>query len=127
MALSVGERTAETENVTIVVSEPSGLGKFMLIILYFAICLLVAFLGRNRGLGFLATLLLSILLTPLVATIILLIIRGAAEQPPVAQRAALAGGHGGHAGHGEVICYRCNHKREADKSVEYCTHCGEPL
>jgi hypothetical protein len=100
----------------------------MLIILYFAICLLVAFLGRNRGLGFLATLLLSILLTPLVATIILLIIRGAAEQAPVVQHAALAGGgHTAHGGNGEVICYRCNHKRQSDKTVAYCTHCGEPL
>jgi hypothetical protein len=91
----------------------------MLIILYLTICLLVAFLGRNRGLGFLATLLLSILLTPLVATVILLIMRGA-EQAPAAQRPALAAAHG-------VVCYRCDHKREQQNTTEYCTHCGEPL
>ena len=88
----------------------------MFIVGYLILCLLVAYLGRNRGLGFLAIFLLSILLTPLITTVILLLTQGA-------ERTAVAAGHGQHA----VICGRCSHQQRALKSVEYCTHCGAPL
>jgi len=42
-------------------------------IFYFAACLIVAFFGSRRVLGFLGTLILGILLTPIAAAIILLL------------------------------------------------------
>ena len=41
--------------------------------LYFALCLLVGYLGRKREIGFAGFFVLSILLTPLITALILLI------------------------------------------------------
>jgi hypothetical protein len=43
------------------------------LIIYVVLCLMVAFLGRNARLGFMRSLLLSFLLTPLVMMIYLLL------------------------------------------------------
>lgn len=98
----------------------------MIIVLYLTLCLLVAFLGRHRGLGFLTMFLLSILLTPLITLVVLLLTQGA-------ERVAIAApGNGAHGAHGArdahaVTCHRCNHRQQELQAIEFCTHCGEPL
>ena len=90
----------------------------MFLTAYLAVCLLVGFLGRKRGLGFLAYFLLSIVITPLITLLILLLTRPSSESV----HAAAAG-----AGGGRVTCGRCNHALKHLRAIEYCTHCGQPL
>ena len=90
----------------------------MLPVAYLTVCLLVAFLGRNRGLGFLAYFLLSIILTPFITVLMLLLTR-----PNTGDRHALATV----SGPGHATCGRCNHAMRHLRAVDYCTHCGLPL
>jgi len=98
----------------------------LLSVLYLTLCLLVAFLGRHRGLGFLPIFLLSILLTPLITLIVMLLTQGV-ERVAVAASGdgahVVRGTHGAHA----VTCHRCNHRQKELQAIEFCTHCGEPL
>jgi len=53
----------------------------MLMILYIAAALAVAFLGRHRQIGFIGFLLVALLATPVVALIVLMISRD--RRPPI--------------------------------------------
>ena len=52
----------------------------MNLVVYLLICLVVGFLGRHRSVGFVGFFLISLLLTPIVSIIILLL---AVERKPV--------------------------------------------
>ena len=54
---------------------------YLLALLYLILCLLVAFLGRGTRIGYLGTAVLSVVLTPFLVFILLLLLRPRIEEP----------------------------------------------
>jgi len=88
--------------------------RIMLIPIYLALCLLVAFLARKRGLGFLAYFLLSIVLTPLAPLLMLLLTTSSGALQTSRSSAG-------------ATCSHCNHDLKQIQAVDYCAHCGRSL
>lgn len=81
---------------------------------YLILCVLVAQLGRHRGYSFLPIFLLSLLLTPVLSTLIILVLRGSSGSPVPAPASG-------------PVCHRCHTRQERTENAAYCAHCGDPL
>ncbi len=84
----------------------------MLLLLYVSTCVFVGWLASVRGHNLLLYSLLSIVITPLITLLIVLLLVPA---NPVAARTV------------KVSCPRCSHELKHLRNIEYCSHCGEQL
>jgi hypothetical protein len=87
------------------------------ILIYLGLGLLIAFLGRRRGLSFLPVFLLSIVLTPLIGLLFLLVAQGAQHQQPLAVAVAPTA----------VVCSDCAEHQMKVAARQRCSHCGLDL
>jgi hypothetical protein len=85
----------------------------MLIVLYVCTCLFVGWLATKRGHSMVLYTLLSIFITPVLGLVILLLL--VPSRPAFARKAS------------HISCSRCTHELKHLKSLEYCSHCGDPL
>lgn len=87
----------------------------MLLLIYLVLCFVIGLTGRHRPLGFLGYFLFSIVLTPVVMLLVLLITqrRFLAHEAAVASHIA--------------VCPHCNHARREAARLRFCAHCGQPL
>jgi hypothetical protein len=85
----------------------------MFMLLYVMTCLLVGWLATHRGHSLLLYTILSLVITPVITLLILLFL--------VPRRTELT------ARTAEVTCPRCSHALKHIKSIEFCSHCGEPV
>jgi hypothetical protein len=86
----------------------------MHVVIYLILCLIVGFVGRRRKIGFLGYFLLSLILTPLITLLFLVITErmGRARQvPPQAV----------------IICPACTQRITPAVAARHCAHCGAPL
>ena len=86
----------------------------MHVVIYLLLCLVVGFVGRRRKIGFLGYFLLSILVTPLIPLLFIVITErmGRAKQLPAQP---------------VLICPACSYRLHQDMAVRHCLHCGAPL
>jgi hypothetical protein len=87
----------------------------MIIFVYVLLCVVVGLAGRERRPGFLGYVLLSIVLTPVLTLVFLLL-----TQKRFLARQGVSASH-------MVSCAHCRHAQQDAIAVAYCTHCGRPL
>jgi uncharacterized membrane protein len=86
----------------------------MLVLVYLALCLVVGFTGRHRRLGFLGYFLLSIVFTPIIMLLILLVTQHYLGHETAASSKA-------------EVCGRCERERRTVSELQYCPHCGRQM
>lgn len=87
----------------------------MLVLVYLGLCLVVGFTGRHRRPGFLGYFLLSIVLTPIIMLLFLLI----TQHRFLDHRAAVTSSR--------EVCRHCEHERRVAGELRYCPHCGREM
>jgi hypothetical protein len=87
----------------------------MIIFVYVLLCVVVGIAGRERRPGFLGYVLLSLVFTPVITLIFLLV-----TQKRFLARQGVSASH-------MASCTHCRHAQRQTVAIAYCTHCGRPL
>ncbi|MGL4959878.1 MAG: hypothetical protein ACRC67_01510 [Inquilinus sp.] len=87
----------------------------MTFIIYLILCIVVGLAGRRRSIGFVGYLVLSLLLTPIVPLLFLLVTQKRFIEQETAIRLYRA------------YCRRCSCGAATADTIRTCNHCGAPL